>query len=124
MITKPPLPPDVDRSISTAFRGWLDGMLTEPMTVSELCAYWGEISRPMMRRILEEMEGAKRLPAVRGGTDRLWRVPVSKMPPKYLMRIGLLKPRSIASGHECEQMPTVAERNLTPVAICEQFPLP
>lgn len=61
-----------------------DALLSDPLTVSELANLFG-FSRKRMRPILDRMKGAERL-------GPRWRVPLVKMPPAYLIRVGLLAP--------------------------------
>ena len=59
-------------------------LLSDPLTVSELAHLFG-YSRKRFRPILDEIEGAEPF-----GTR--WRIPLHKMPPKYLIGQGLLSP--------------------------------
>jgi len=65
-----------------AMREVITKMLTEPMTAVTLAAYFS-VNRNVMARMLGYMAGAERF-------GSLWRVPISKMPPKYFQERGLV----------------------------------
>jgi hypothetical protein len=62
-------------------------VLTEPLKVYELADLFG-LERHLMCRWLREIPGATRL----GG---FWRVPITQMPPAYLLSKGLLAPAAV-----------------------------
>lgn len=66
-----------------AYRDFLFSLLAEPMTISALAVEWFQIGRNSMSLILETMEGVERC----GGK---YRVPLVKMPPRYLVSRGIL----------------------------------
>lgn len=72
----------VGSAVERAVRAYLAGLLTEPMTVSEL-AGWFDVNRDTMAKVLAGMPGVDRF----GGRYRL---PLAKMPPRYLIDRGLL----------------------------------
>lgn len=63
-----------DREIM--LRHLADQMLTEPMSVESLAGYFG-VGWRKMKSILDLMAGVEKI-------DTLYRVPVKKMPPRYL----------------------------------------
>lgn len=68
-----------------AYLQFLRGLLTEPMTSAE-CADHFRVCKKTMRKILNSMEGIKKLP---GG--RFLRIPLREMPPEYLVSRGVLR---------------------------------
>jgi len=75
---------DVEREgIAAAYRGFLDELLTEPLSVAELAELF-RVPPRKVRRMLKGIEGAVRI-------DRsCWRVPLRAMPPNYLLAEGLI----------------------------------
>lgn len=66
-----------------AYRDFLFSLLTEPMTITELATEWFHVGRNNMALMLKAMEGVERC----GGKIR---VPLVKMPPRYISSRGLL----------------------------------
>ena len=71
------------QAAADAWRDFLNDLLTEPMTITELALEWFQIGRNSMALILETMEGVERC-------GKKVRVPLVKMPPKYLVSRGIL----------------------------------
>jgi hypothetical protein len=70
---------------TTARRGSVITPLTAPMTVSELAVHF-QVHRNKMAKMLPLIEGAEK-------SCGRWRVPVSQMPPQYLLKERLLAPQ-------------------------------
>ncbi len=62
----------------------IDRLLTEPATIRRLAEFFG-VGRNKMAKILARIEGVEKI----GG---LYRVPLQKMPPSYLIARGCLRP--------------------------------
>lgn len=62
----------------------LPGLLTEPLTLTELARLFG-CNRDTMRKAIGRMTEAERF-------GKMWRLPVRKMPPAYFLERGLLIP--------------------------------
>ena len=77
------IPSDSDQVQADAWRDFLNGLLTEPMTISELATEWFKVGRNNMAMILKTIEGVERC-------GRKVRVPLVKMPPRYLTARGIL----------------------------------
>ena len=68
---------DLQAAAEVAMREAVANLLTAPMTVSQAACHF-QINRNLAKTMLQHMPGVERC-----GT--LWRLPVWKMPPKYLL---------------------------------------
>lgn len=75
-------------ALAVAIASRLDQVKTEPLTVAQLAAYF-RIGRNSMTSILKRIDGAERC-------GRWWRLPVLRMPPRYLLERGLIVPVQLA----------------------------
>lgn len=64
---------------------------TEPMTQRELAEWFGGSER-RIKGWLEQIDGAERI-------GRFWRLPLSEMPPAYLVSAGLIPEQPDVTGH-------------------------
>ena len=76
------IPSDSDPA-QDAWRDFLNGLLTEPMTITELATEYFKVGRNSMALMLKTMEGVERF-------GSKYRVPLLKMPPKYLVSRDIL----------------------------------
>jgi len=72
----------VERAVRECLAGIIGEPLTEPLGVGEWAGLF-DVHRQTMSRILRLTDGAEQF-------GRLWRLPLSKAPPKYWMDRGLL----------------------------------
>ena len=83
-------PIDAQAALEDALYRRLGGLLTEPMSKTQLAGYF-KVSCRTMGDMLRRMDGVEQ-----HGT--LYRVPIVKMPPKYHLHTGLILP---VDGRKC-----------------------